>query len=76
MDPESLEIVLFYYLHPDQEFPEPSVQQRLTRLWLSEEGVLENYDLDRRYKITEKGKVWIEYLARIPLPNLKWTCEC
>lgn len=80
MTPLEIGILLHYYGHADDyrngDFSAPAVREAMN-LFTQSTGMLELFGEDQTgyatYRLTDKGRFYIEYLCSIPLPVAKWT---
>ena len=76
MTPLEIDILLHYYTRPgeygqkDDNFNAPAVQSSFRRMESAE--LLEMVSPDLPYKITERGKAYIDAFCKLPLPEQYW----
>lgn len=78
--PLTLEIILHYYAHArdyrEGDFSAPAVREVVD--CLISEGMLDN-DADpehpSRFRITEKGRFYIDFLRAVPFPVMRYTIK-
>ena len=78
MTPLLIEIMLHYHCRADDyrdgDFRAPAVREGID--WLRDDAkMIEHQSGDRTnmYRLTERGKAYVEYLQMIPLPTASWT---
>ena len=81
MSPLEIEILLHYYYCPgdyqDGDFSAPAAVQNAIESFRDELNLLEptqSMDVyhDPHYRITERGRVFVEVLCNMPLPVKQW----
>lgn len=71
-------ILIHYYCRNDIEYSywnQKCAKSEATRECtknLVDWGLIEYFPMSDWYKATEKGKVWLEYIQKVPLPVMKW----
>lgn len=82
MTPLEIDIIMHYYCRADDyregDFTAPAVRETINR-FRDELGLLEPNKRDRQfcepsaaYQLTERGRVFIDALMKVPLPVQKW----
>lgn len=73
LTPYELEILLHVYYSPNF-LPPNDEAWRMARNRLFQRELLKDKPCST-YRITERGRAYIEHLLRQPLPVCKWVCE-
>lgn len=76
MTPLEIDMLVHYYTRPteygnkDDNYDAPAVKASLS--WMVSADLLKRQELDGTYKITEKGKAYVDAFRNLPLPEKHW----
>lgn len=74
MSPLSCEILLHYYSRAEDfrsgDFSAPAVRDSID--WFLKESMLERDGGDMAYRITERGRAWVDHILSRPFPVNRW----
>lgn len=78
MTPLQIDIMLHYYAMGDDyregDFSAPAVKESID--WLDDERmILRTLSGNPQYRITDKGRAYVDYLCSVPLPTVKYVIE-